>query len=117
MSILVKCFHCSKQCGNNTQYPGHYITIEKNYTGEFVTFTDLCLKCFDYAADDILKSNLYKPFTADANCIYCQKQILNDMNETITGFSNATGGYCAINLIPTEPFFMHIACYEKNIGI
>lgn len=108
---IFPCLLCNVSCEDN------YITIEKNLTGEQTLFFDICMSCFEYAADEVLIEYVYEGKKQSNKCIYCKDFIENDMGEIIKGTKNATGKYCSVMFTPWNHVFMHPECYEENIGI
>lgn len=104
------CLLCSVSCEDD------YITIEKNITGEETIFIDICVECFEDAADSLLKDFIYER-KATNKCIYCKDAIENDMGEIISSHGNATGKYCCVMRTAWRYVFMHPKCYEENIGL
>jgi hypothetical protein len=109
VNSLLVCFYCQNDCSPD------YITIEKNYEGDTVIFLDLCTECFKTAADDTLKACVFGP--CDYKCIYCNNVVENETGEPIMSNYNATGKYCSVMYKIWQYTFMHVECYEKNIGI
>lgn len=107
---LFPCLLCNVSCEDD------YITIEKNITGEETIFLDICVVCFEEAADELLKDHVYEA-KKSYKCLYCKNNIENDMGDIIMGNKNASGKYCAIMFRPWRYVFMHPECYEENIGI
>jgi hypothetical protein len=109
VNSLLTCFYCQGDCSKD------YVTIEKNYEGDTVIFLDLCNACFKASADDTLKQSVLG--FCSYECIYCGNVVENEMGDPILNNNNASGKYCSVMYKIWQYAFMHVECYEENIGI
>jgi ferredoxin len=107
---IFPCILCNVSCENN------YITIEKNLTGEQVIFLDMCVNCFECAADEFLKYCVYE-ISKYHRCPYCKDYVINDTNQKILSSASATGNYVSVYYKSIRSVFIHPNCYEENIGL